>query len=133
MIYLDTGIIVSALYLRDDFHEPCRRLVRPENVTSTHALAEAFSTLNGQYRVANDMASEAILSAAEVLQVAPILKDDYVAVLKTARARSVQGGGVYDALHAQVARRLKVKKLLTINLNHFQHCGYGLDVAMPVA
>ena len=50
MNYLDTGILISALYLRDSNQKRCAALL-DEGVTSTHALAETFAAFTGQYRV----------------------------------------------------------------------------------
>ena len=131
MNYLDTGVLVSALFLRDEQQAVCQSLLKPENATSTHALAETFATLTGQYRVRNDVVSEAVLSAAQMLRVETITLEDYEAVLAESRARGVQGGMIYDALHAQVARRLKVRTLYTFNITNFQHVASGLNVRRP--
>ena len=131
MNYLDTGVLVSALFLRDEQQAVCQSLLKAENATSTHALAETFATLTGQYRVRNDVVSEAVLSAAQMLRVETITVEDYEAVLAESRARGVQGGMIYDALHAQVARRLKVRTLYTFNITNFKHVASDLNVRRP--
>lgn len=131
MNYLDTGVIISALFLRDDRQADCQTLLTPENVTSSHALAEAFATLTGQYRIKNDLVAEAVLSAARSLRVETFTTADYEAVIGSARARGIQGGMIYDALHAQIARRLKVGKFFTFNVSNFEHVAADLDVRRP--
>ncbi len=131
MIYLDTGIIISALFARDDRQADCQALLTKDAVTSTHALAEAFAALSGQYRIKNDLVSEAIRSAAALVRVEAISRDDYLSVIEHARERGIQGGVIYDALHAQVARRLKADRILTFNLSNFEHVAPDMDVRKP--
>ena len=132
MIYLDTGILVSALTLRDDKQAECQALLsRADAATSTHALAETFATLTGRYQVRNDIAAEAVLSVADSVRVETITAKDYRAVLASARPRGIQGGMVYDAIHAQVAKRLEVEKLYTFNVSHFEHVASDLSIAAP--
>jgi predicted nucleic acid-binding protein len=69
MIYLDTGVLVSALFLRDEKQAECQALITSDAATSTHALAETFATLTGQYRLKNDIVSASVLSAAAALRV----------------------------------------------------------------
>ena len=132
MIFLDSGVIVSALYRRDDDHAACLALVEcGDAFTSAHALAETFCTLTGQYRVKNDLAAKALLSLRSSVRVEAVLVDDYAQVFETAREQGVMGGLVYDALHAQVARRLKAEHIYTLNVSNFEHVAGGLSVRHP--
>lgn len=132
MIYLDTGILVSALTFRDAKQADCQALVsRDDAVTSTHTLAETFATLTGRYQVRNDLATEAILSAADLMHVEPLSVEDYRWVLENTRRMGVLGGMVYDALHARIARRLQVEKVYTFNVSHFEHVANDLSIAAP--
>ena len=130
MNYLDTGILISAIYLRDANQERCSALLK-EGITSTHALAEAFAALTGQYRVKNEIVSEAVLSLRGQLRIEPIFANDYFAVLGEVKGRGVMGGLVYDAIHASVARRLKVERLYTFNVSNFEHVAPDLKVLAP--
>lgn len=130
MNYLDTGILISAIYLRDSNQQKCSALLE-EGITSTHALAEAFAALTGQYRVKNDIVSEAVLSLRNQLRIEPILPEDYFGVLRAAKARGIMGGLVYDAIHASVARRLSVERLYTFNVSNFEHVAPDLKVCAP--
>ena len=131
MNYLDSSIIVPALLARHPNHQDCFHLVNAHAVTSCHALAESFSTLNGQYKVANFKVTEMIERFAEVAQLETILPTDYLAVIKEARTRGIQGGLIYDAIHAAVARRLGVEKVFTYNLSDFKHVAPDLNVVSP--
>jgi predicted nucleic acid-binding protein len=131
MIYLDTGVLVSALFLRDEKQAECQALITREAVTSTHALGETFATLTGQYRLKNDIVSESGLSAAAALRVEPITRADYLSAIRTARERGIMGGIIYDALHAEVARRLAVERIYTFNVSNFKHVAGDLRVLAP--
>ena len=131
MIYLDTGVLVSALFLRDEKQAKCQALITADAVTSTHALAETFATLTGQYRVKNDVVTEAVLSLAAALRVETITRADHLNALRSAAERGVMGGIIYDALHAEVARRLSVERLYTFNVSNFQHVARDLHIVMP--
>jgi predicted nucleic acid-binding protein len=41
------------------------------------------------------------------------------------------GGLVYDAIHANVARRLNVERLYTFNISNFEHVAPDLQVVAP--
>lgn len=132
MIFLDSGVIVSALYRRDNDHAACLALIEDGDAfTSAHTLAETFCTLTGQYRVKNDLAAEAVLSVRSRMHVEPLLVDDYASVLGSVREHGVMGGLVYDALHAQVARRLKAEHIYTLNVSNFEHVAGNLGVRHP--
>jgi predicted nucleic acid-binding protein len=131
-VYLDTGVLVSTLYVRDDRHTGCLDLLESgDALASAHALAETVSTLTGQYGVKNDVASEAVWSLTGTARVESLSVADYPSVLENARARGGMVGFVYDALQAQVARRLKVEALYTFNLSNFAHVAEDLDVREP--
>ena len=64
MTFLDTGIMVGAVLKSHTEHVACLAAledsVRP--FTNAHAIAEAFATLTGFYKVPTDVATELILS-----------------------------------------------------------------------
>jgi predicted nucleic acid-binding protein len=130
MNYLDTGVLISAIYLRDSKQEKCSSLLE-DGVTSTHALAEAFAALTGQYRVKSEIVSEALLSLRDQLRIETIPPEDYFSIIAEAKARGVMGGLVYDAIHATVARRLKVDRLYTFNVSNFEHVAPDLKILAP--
>ena len=132
MIYLDTTIIVCALHGEDPHHDYCLPLIsRRDAVTSAHALAETFSTMTGRREFQNEDVAEVLAAIAEVIRVEPIHVSDYLTALAETRRRGVRGGLIYDAIHAQVARRLKVDRLLTYNLSNFQQVAADLRVSCP--
>src|SRR5215213_1381557 len=132
MIYLDTTVIVCAMHGEDPHHDDCLPLIsRRDAVTSAHALAETFSTMTGRREFQNEDVAEALAAIAAAIRVEPILVSDYLTVLDQTRRRGVRGGLVYDAIHAEVARRLKVDRLLTYNLSNFQQVASDLQISCP--
>jgi hypothetical protein len=45
---------------------------------------------------------------------------DYQQVMRNSRAVGARGGAIFDMLHLQAARRGAAKRILTINVRHFQ-------------
>ncbi|HEY6226319.1 MAG TPA: PIN domain-containing protein [Verrucomicrobiae bacterium] len=131
MIYLDTGVLVRALLQAHPEHKRCVSLLSENAASSCHSLAELFNTLTGFFKVPNDVAAEAIDSVTEEVRFEPILQSDYLKIVREARQRGIQGGIIYDALHAEIARRLKVEKIITYNITNFRHVAPDLECAIP--
>jgi predicted nucleic acid-binding protein len=129
MNFLDTSVIVAALLEKHPEHAASAPLLSaPDSVSNVHCLAEAFATLTAKYRLRNADAAALLLD--RPLAIAQALsKEDYTACL-AAPAR-VQGGGIYDALHAAFARRLKVEQIFTHNISNFEHHASDLKIARP--
>lgn len=129
MNFLDTSVLVVALLGKHPEHAAASALLEArESVTDTHCLAEAFAVLTAAYRLRPIDAAHLILS--RPFQIAqPVIKEDYRAVLE--RPAFIQGGGIYDGLHAAVARRIKVSKIYTHNVSNFQHHAPDLTVETP--
>jgi predicted nucleic acid-binding protein len=99
-------------------------LLRPDGFTSTHALAEVYGTLtSGRLPIqltpaeAIELIETNVLGRLETLELS---LRDYRAALSSAKSAGARGGAVYDVLHLQAARRGGAKKILTINVRHFQ-------------
>ncbi len=131
MIYLDTGILVRALLRDIPQHRECQVLVSFDAVSSCHSLAETFNTLTGYYKVPNDLAGEMVGSLPEQMRFEAISQEDYLSIIQNAKARGIQGGIIYDAIHAEVARRLRVTKIITYNLKNFRHVAPDLAIEPP--
>lgn len=131
MIYLDTGILVRGLLEDHPDYSLCEPLIDDDAVSSCHSLAELFNTLTGFFQVPNDLASEMIDSLPEEMNFEVISQADYLQVIRNARKRGIQGGLVYDALHAEVARRLRVEKMITYNLSNFRHVAPEIPIESP--
>jgi len=133
MTFLDTGIMVGAVLESHPDHEVCLAALedsaRP--FTNAHALAEAFATLTGFYKVPTDTATELTLSLREVVAVEALALADYETAIREARSRGVMGGGIYDSLHATFARRRKAVQIVTRNPSHFQHVAPDIEILTP--
>src|SRR2546423_14405874 len=120
MTFLDTSTLVGALLEDHAEHAACKRALEDsENpVSDAHALAEAFATLTGFYKVPADAASELVLGLKVVVRVETLSAADYDTAISEARARGIMGGGIYDSLHATFARRRGAKRIITRNPSH---------------
>jgi len=129
-VFLDASVLVEACLLHSGKFAAADALIKRPNVTSSHALAEAYATLSGDKRLrikAHD-AAQMVLDCAAKLAVADLglrrLKD----LLSAAPARGVTGGLFYDAMHAEVARREGCAVIRTLNASHFRHVAPDLEV-----
>jgi predicted nucleic acid-binding protein len=133
MTFLDTGIMVGAVLKSHREHAACLAALddsrRP--FTNAHAIAEAFATLTGFYKVPTDAASELTLSLQDLVAVEALTMADYETAIREARSRGVMGGGIYDSLHATFARRKKAVQIVTRNPSHFQHVAPDIEILTP--
>jgi predicted nucleic acid-binding protein len=92
--------------------------------TSTHAIAETFATLtSGRLEVQLTPAEAMQIIDANVvrrLQVVDLPLSDYQKAMRNSQSVGARGGAIFDMLHLQAARRGGAKRILTINVRHFQ-------------
>ena len=133
MTFLDTGILVGALLATHPQHRVCLEALEnlSDSFTNAHAVAEAFSTLTGFYKVPTEAATELTLGLKEIMQVESLSLADYETSIREARSRGVMGGGIYDSLHATFARRKKAKRIITRNPSHFEHVAPDIEILTP--
>jgi predicted nucleic acid-binding protein len=131
--FLDTGILVGAVLLTHPEHAACRQVfAKPSGLlTDAHCLAETFATLTGFYGVPNGEAAELTLGLCEVIRVEDVCRRDYETAIREAKARGVMGGGIYDSLHATVARRCKARRIVTRNPGHFAPVAPEVEILTP--
>lgn len=133
MTFLDTGIMVGAVLKAHPEHAAClsalEEFERP--FTNAHALAETFATLTGFYRVPTEAASELTLALRESIEVEALSLADYETSIREARSRGINGGGIYDSLHATFARRKRAVRIITRNPSHFQHAAPDIEILTP--
>src|SRR5256885_455700 len=130
MTFLDTGIIVGAVLKSYPEHVVCLSALEDSErpFTNAHALAEAFATLTGFYKVPTDAAAELTLSLRNAIEVEALALADYETAIREARSRGVMGGGIYDSLHATFARRRKAAQIVTRNPSHFHHVAPDIEI-----
>ena len=133
MTFLDTSALVGAVLGRHPQHAACLRALQDSAtpVTDAQALAEAFATLTGFYKVPSEAAAELTLGLKALVEVGPLPLADYETAISEARQRGVMGGGIYDSLHATFARRKGAKRIVTRNPSHFAHTAPELEVIVP--
>jgi hypothetical protein len=92
--------------------------------TSTHAIAETFATLTGgrlEGQLTPDEAAQVIdANIIQRLQVVDLRLSDYQQAMRNGQIVGARGGAIFDMLHLQAARRGSAKRILTINVRHFQ-------------
>lgn len=103
---------------------------------STHAVAETYATLTAlplQRRISPDEARRLIEDTVlGRLAVIPLGAADYRAALRQVANQGLSSGAIYDALHAQCARKERVDQILTYNLSDFDRFNLdGILVASP--
>ena len=92
--------------------------------TSTHAIAETFATLTSgrlEVQLTPNEATEIIdANIIHKLKVVDLELGDYQEAMRKSQTVGARGGAIFDMLHLQAARRLGAKRILTINVRHFQ-------------
>ena len=133
MTFLDTGIMVGAVLKSRPEHVACLSALEDSErpFTNAHALAEAFATLTGFYKVPTHAAAELTLSLRNSIEVEALALADYETAIREARSRAVMGGGIYDSLHATFARRKKAAQIVTRNPSHFHHVAPDIEILTP--
>ena len=129
MNFLDTSVLVAAVLAKHPAHSACAPLLAAnDSVTDAHCLAESYAVLTAAYKLRPTDAATLLLDRPSAIA-RPVLLEDYRACLE--KPEHIQGGGIYDAIHAAVARRLQVEVLYTGNVTNFEHHAPDLDVRRP--
>ena len=129
MNFLDTSVLVAGVLEKHPHHAASAPLlVAADSVTDMHCLAESFAVLTVAYKLRSTDAAALLLDRPFAIA-QPLTAEDYRACLDT--PAGIQGGGIYDALHAAFARRLKVGTLYTHNVTNFMHHASDLNVRAP--
>ena len=129
--FLDTSVLVESCLRESRSFASADQLVNdPEACTSAHALAECYATLSGDPRlkIRPIEASRIVQDLAETLRVQVTDLEDYLRVIALAPRKGVRGGMIYDALHAQTARRAGCGEVRTLNVSHFKHVAPDLTI-----
>ena len=129
--FLDTSVLVESCLSQSPKFAAADALVNSsEAFTSAHALAEAYATLSGDPRLQIQPADAAqmVEDLATTVSVSALRVADYRQLISSAPAKGIRGGTIYDALHAQTARRSGCKEIRTLNIAHFKHVAPDLTV-----
>ena len=129
--FLDASILVEACLSQSPHFAAADALVSGSEVfTSAHALAEAYATLSGDPRLklhAVD-AAKMIEDLAQTVIIHALGATDYRHLISSAPGKGIRGGTIYDALHAESARRCGCGQIRTLNAAHFKHVAPDLAV-----
>lgn len=129
-VLADTSVLVAALVAGHPRHERAfpwlarARRGEAKLVIAAHSLAELYSVLTTlplrpkiTPLAARQLIQQSVEALAEIVDVTP---PDYARVLDEAAELSLTGGIIYDALIAAAARKARVDRLLTFNVDDFR-------------
>lgn len=121
--FLDASILVEACLSQSPLFPKADALILKENVTSSHALAEAYATLSGdkRLRIRPKEAAQMVSDLADHLTVETLNAEETVRLIRFAPDRGTAGGSIYDVLHAAVAKKKNCAVIHTLNVSHFRH------------
>jgi predicted nucleic acid-binding protein len=138
----DTSTLVAAILTGHPSYGACLPYLQQaqsgqiEGFIAAHTLAELYAVLTRmpQANISPSLAQQLIADNLQALETVPLVVDDYGAAIDLMVANNLPGGGIYDALIAQIAARMKAEILLTLNPRHFIRLGefIAAKVQVPV-
>ncbi len=134
----DTSVLVAAILTGHPAYRACLPYLKQAQsgqitgMVATHTLAEVYAVLTRipQARISPSLAQTLIADNLQAFQKVPLAEADYQAAISLMVANNLPGGGIYDALIAQVATKTQADALLTLNPDHFTRL--GADIANKV-
>jgi predicted nucleic acid-binding protein len=128
--FLDASVLVEGCLTQSGKFKEADRLIASGASTSGHALAETYATLSGDRRlkIAPLDAARMVADCAENLAMGDLTHSEMLGLLRHAPGRGVRGGSFYDAIHAEVARKLGCTRIHTLNPSHFRHVAPDLEI-----
>lgn len=133
-VLFDTSVLVAAMATKHPDHDVALPwLVRASqgeisSYMSCHTLAETYSVLtrHPDWNIPPAKCQQSLLALQGYLKVIALDADDYNLVVSQLVQLNLTGGSIYDALHAQAARKENVDMLLTFNSKHFVRLGQDI-------
>lgn len=134
-VLFDTSVLVAGSLVQHPNHAPCFMQLQTaqsrqvQGYLSTHSLAETYSVLTRlpiQPRLSPSHAESIILDLLKYLEPVSLDPSDYRVAIAQIATLNIQGGGIFDALIAQAAIKIKVDKILTLNPSHFTRLGIAV-------
>ena len=131
--YFDSTVAVSAIFPNStNYADASARLkaAGADAVIINHGVAEVYRTLTGRLKLPPKAAAqliEGVLLAR--FKEAPLSREDYAQVVKAMAQKNLSGPIIYDALHAEGARKAGAAVLNTYNLDHFAKVAPDLTLA----
>ncbi|HKQ40361.1 MAG TPA: type II toxin-antitoxin system VapC family toxin [Verrucomicrobiae bacterium] len=124
--YFDSSVLIAAMVAEEIHHERGVDALSDskDGFTCNHALSEVFATLTGgrlNLQLSPAEAAELIENnVANRLAILDLSTADYRKAIVDCQSVDARGGGIFDMLHLQAARRGKAARIFTINVRHFQ-------------
>ncbi len=126
----DTSVIIAALVESHPLHQrafPWLKQAKAkefELVVASHTIAELYavlSTLPIKPKISPAVAWKLIHKNIEAIgKIVSLTPAEYTSAIKQLSELGLAGGVTYDALIAKVAKKTKVERLLTLNVDHFR-------------
>jgi predicted nucleic acid-binding protein len=127
-VLYDTSVLVAALLVQHANHDlalPQLNLARQgavQGYLSTHSLAELYSVMTRlplPLRVTPSEAEAALTDLLNYLEPVPLFAAEYQQAIRSMVGLQLAGGGIFDAVIAQAALKVRAEKLLTFNPKDF--------------
>jgi predicted nucleic acid-binding protein len=127
-LLFDTSVVIAALSRPHARHAVARPWMdavvdgRVGLVLSAHSIGELYAYFTAVREIAMPPGDAARMIRTDVVdraRVRTLPALSYVRLLGKLGGLDIRGGAVYDAIHAEVARREDVDGILTINTKHF--------------
>lgn len=127
-VFFDTTVLVASMIEDQSGHDAALQALDrcakdDRGYAALHSVAECFATLTGgrlAVQVSPADAAEMIrTNVAEALELVALTKTEYVNLIASAQSIGVRGGGIYDSLLLECARKSKAERILTFNTRHF--------------
>lgn len=124
----DTSVLVAAMLTGHPAYAACLPYLKQAQagqitgIIATHTLAELYAVLPRipQARISPKLAQTLITDNLQAFQKVLLTEADYQAAIDLMVINKLPGGGIYDALIAQVAQKTTADTLLTLNPKHFE-------------
>ena len=138
--FWDTSAVINALVSPEVYD----RLKTGRQAARPHMLAEFFSIMTGRGIKTIDSQQQEIQTVMSADDAVKWLKEfssrfkwvdlegpETLQLLSRAQSLGVQGGRVYDYLHAEAAKKAGAEQLLTRNTKHFQDLTGPVTIEWP--
>jgi len=125
--FFDTSVLIAAFWGGHVHHQPSLRRFasarKQDAACSTHTLAEVYAGMTVLPVKPMIPPEQALLFAEEIrsrLTLVGLSGEEVFDTVRSAAARGIAGGRIYDALIVRAAAKVKAEAIYTWNLKHFR-------------
>ena len=130
--YFDSTVALSAVFpASTNYADAAARInaAGDDRYIINHGIAEVYRTLTGRLQIPPQAALQLIQGAMlSLFKEAGLGRSEYLTAVKSVADKGLSGPVVYDAVHAEGARKLKASKVHTYNLAHFKLVAPELNI-----